>query len=75
MTLRQVFSTESNRALFATPWRGLLVCGSYVALLAAALLLQVQLPWWVFTIAGVLTYVGLLFLGHHWADRDLLAEL
>lgn len=70
--LRHVFSSESNRALFARPGRGFLVYGSAGVLLAASLLLQHLVPWWLFIVAGAFIYVGWLFVGSFWADKDRL---
>ena len=74
MTLRQVFSSASNRALFATRGRGALVYMSALALLAAVVMLQDVVPWWVFPITGSTIYIGLLFVGSRWADRDATSE-
>ncbi len=68
--MRHVFSIESNRALFATRSRSLLVYGSAAALLAAAVLLSDSVHWLVFVCLGVVAYLGSFFLGNYWANQD-----
>ena len=75
MRIRQLFSRETNEAMIATPRRQLLVFGVSVALIVVAVLLLDLVPWWVFAVAGALSYIGLQVLGSYWAEKDLLRRM
>lgn len=74
--LRELFSADSNRALFATSKRKLLIGSITVGWLLIAAFFYAVFPWWwgwAFTSLAII--VGEMFLGRHWANKDLLAQL
>ncbi|MGZ0711588.1 hypothetical protein ACWPKO_24985 (plasmid) [Coraliomargarita sp. W4R53] len=73
MRIRQLVSTETNRALFATPARQLLIGAITLGWILLVSFGFGMLPlWWAWAVATIALIVGEMFLGSYWADKDLL---
>jgi len=68
--VRQLFSLETNRALFATVPRRLLITAASIGWLALIALAFEMLPVWAWAVGSAAFYIGELLLGSYWADKD-----
>ncbi|RYF51872.1 MAG: hypothetical protein EOO27_29275 [Comamonadaceae bacterium] len=58
--------------MFSTAPRTLIVYGCLLVYVLAANAIGDFVPWWLVTLAGMLLFAFLVYLGTVWADRDLL---
>lgn len=70
--MRRVLSLQAAQALFRTVPRVLTVVGIFLAFYLLAVLTERFVPWWVFTVVGLLLFCAVVYLGSVWLDRDIM---
>lgn len=72
--MRRIISKQSHDALYATVPRTLTVIAVWLAYVLVGTWLAPFIPWWVVTLAGILLYGLMLYIGSELLVSDVLRE-
>jgi putative flippase GtrA len=72
--MRDVFSSDSHRALRATPVRRVICYGPVTLILVVSLFFANALSPWFWPAFLIVDFIIFAFIGNYWANKDALAR-